>query len=118
MVGTWEELAFWLPEADDVQTLVAQLNDYGLQMVVVKQGERGAVGAGWERPGGRVTTVSIDNARVIINANSVGAGDTLNGRLLYELCCGQPLANALEMAVTTATAVVAKGEGVLGLVDD
>jgi sugar/nucleoside kinase (ribokinase family) len=117
LIGTWEELAFWLPEADDAQALAACLTEYGPLMVVIKQGEYGAVGASCSQSGGLVTSFNVD-AQFVANANSVGAGDTLNGQLLYELCHGQPLATALERAVVTATAVVAKGKGVLGLVLD
>jgi sugar/nucleoside kinase (ribokinase family) len=114
LIGTWEELAYWLLEAGDAQTLAERLTGYGPVMVVVKQGERGAVGVSRDQPGGPVARVNIA-VQVVANANSVGAGDTLNGRLLYELCRGQSLATALEQAVATATAVVAKGKGVLGL---
>jgi sugar/nucleoside kinase (ribokinase family) len=117
LIGTREEMAFWLPEAGDAQMLAARLTEYGPSMVVVKRGEHGAVGASHQQPGEPIVSVHVAS-EVVANANSVGAGDTLNGCLVYELCCGQPLAPALEKAVATATAVVTKGKGVLGLAVD
>jgi ribokinase len=117
LIGTQEELAFWLPQADDAPTLAVELSACGPRMVIVKLGEHGAVGADRTRPGDPPATINV-TTRAVRGANSVGAGDTLNGRLLYELCRGRPLAQALERAVATASAVVATGKGVLGLITD
>ena len=54
------------------------------------------------------------SAEKVENANSVGAGDTFNGRLLFGLCQKEGLRQAVGEAVRIASRVVGNGKGVLG----
>ena len=107
LVGTEEELTFWQP-ADSVEALAASLLDCGPPQVVIKRGGDGAQYA--ERAGahGQVSVTPV------AQANTVGAGDTFNGRLLYGLCQGESLAEATAAAAQLAATVVKNGRGVLG----
>jgi len=110
LVATEEELCTWHPAAEG-ETLAAQLLEKGPEFVVLKRGAEGATYAG--RNGER----GCFPAERIENANTVGAGDTFNGRLLFGLCRGELLGEGVEAAVRMATNVVRNGRGVLGALD-
>lgn len=107
LVGTEDELAFW-QTADCVEALAASLLDYGPAQVVIKCGSKGAHYAEHAGGHGQVSVTPV------AQANTVGAGDTFNGRLLYGLCQGESLAAATAAAAQLAAIVVKNGRGVLG----
>lgn len=78
--------------------------------VVVKRGPKGALWLARNRDD--TQEIPAPKVRVV---NTVGAGDTFNGALLAALVAGQPLARSLRQAATTASRVVASGQGVLGV---
>ena len=110
LVATEEELGHWLP-AGSTESLAEAALEAGPQWVVVKRGSLGAlfVSRAWES--GTVAAVPVEGR------NSVGAGDTLNGRLVHGLSRGESLADALAAAVGLATNTVRNGRGVLGAFD-
>ena len=107
LVGTEGELRVW-QEAEDPQELAVRILEMGPEIAVVKRGAEGAVFA--ESSG----TKGWLPAQKVENANSVGAGDTFNGRLLCGLCQREGLRQAVGEAVRIASRVVGKGRGVLG----
>jgi sugar/nucleoside kinase (ribokinase family) len=107
LVGTADELSHWCPVADPAK-LAPSLLALGPSQVVLKQG---AAGATWAAVGEAIGHGSTD---AVDAANTVGAGDSFNGRLLAGLCRGETLAQATQAAVTLATRVVRRGRGVLG----
>lgn len=107
LVGTEGELRVW-QEAQDSQELAVRILEMGPEIAVVKRGAEGAVFA--ESSGER----GCLSAEKVENANSVGAGDTFNGRLLCGLCQREDLRSAVGEAVRIASRVVGKGRGVLG----
>lgn len=106
LVATEEELQSWHP-AGDAQALAAQLLQQGPRQVVVKRGKEGAVCAG-EAGVKALPTTPVEGA------NTVGAGDTFNGRLVCGLCQGEGLEEAVRAALQLATQAVRNGRGVLG----
>lgn len=106
LVATEEELQIWHP-AGDVRSLAAQLLQRGPAQVVVKRGKEGAVCAG-------EAGVAVLPTSPVEGANTVGAGDTFNGRLVCGLCQGEGLEEAVRAALQLATQAVRKGRGVLG----
>ena len=110
LVATEEELSAW-HQAPGSEELAVQLLEAGPEKVVVKRGKEGAVYAGRNEGVGSLATEEVKNA------NSVGAGDTFNGRLLYGLCRGEGLEEGVAAAVHMATRVVRRGRGVLGALD-
>lgn len=110
VVATEEELAAWHP-APDPRSLAAQLLEAGPRWVVVKRGAEGAVWAGREEGSGCLPTERVEQA------NTVGAGDTFNGRLVFGLCRGEGLEEAVRQALRLATRAVRNGRGVLGALD-
>ena len=110
LVATEEELRDWV-EAGDAEDLAGRVLELGPDAVVVKRGPEGAVFAARDGETGKLSTERIDRA------NSVGAGDTFNGRLLYGFCCGEGLAKAVEEALRMATNAVRHGKGVLGALE-
>jgi len=109
LVATEEELRVWRPAAE-IRSLTGQLLDLGPSQVVVKRGKEGAVCA--DKDG-----VSSLSTTPVEGANTVGAGDTFNGRLLSGLCRGEGLEEAVGAALALATRAVARGRGVLGAFD-
>jgi len=107
LAGTQEELGFWM-DTEDVEELAEQILGTGPELVAVKRGAEGAVFA--TRAGEKGSLA----AEKVSQANSVGAGDTFNGRLLFGLCRGEGVETAVAAAVTLATQVVRGGRGVLG----
>ena len=79
--------------------------------MVVKRGSLGALFASRAGESGTVAAVPVEGR------NSVGAGDTLNGRLVHGLSRGESLADAVAAAVELATNTVRNGRGVLGAFD-
>ncbi len=110
LLGTVDELVHWRPAADPAE-LAASLLALGPSQVVVKQGAAGATWAAVDEGTGHWS------ADPVAAANTVGAGDSFNGRVLAGLCRGEPLAQATRAAVTLATRVVRRGLGVLGAFD-
>lgn len=110
LVATEEELQTWHPAAD-AQRLAGQLLDLGPSQVVVKRGREGAVYAGKAEGLGSLPTTRVEGA------NTVGAGDTFNGRLVCGLCRGEGLEDAVQAALQLATQAVRQGRGVLGALD-
>ncbi len=110
LVGTEDELAAW-QEADGVEDLAERVLDRGVGCVVVKRGGQGAYYAARDGVQGHA------RIEAIAGANSVGAGDSFNGRLLYGLCQQEPLDVAVQAAAELATRAVARGRGALGAVD-
>ncbi|MCC7265438.1 MAG: carbohydrate kinase family protein [Candidatus Latescibacteria bacterium] len=110
LVATEEELRQWWPAAD-AEVLAKELLDLGPAQVVVKRGPEGAVCG--EADGGvwRLPTTPV------AGANTVGAGDTFNGRLVAGLCRGEELRAATGAALQLATQAVRRGRGVLGALD-
>ncbi|MSR82826.1 MAG: carbohydrate kinase family protein [Candidatus Latescibacteria bacterium] len=106
LVATEEEFQVWHP-AGDTQSLAAQLLDFGPAQVVVKRGKQGAVCAS-------VADVAVLPTTPVEGANTVGAGDTFNGRLVCGLCRGEGLEEAVRAALQLATQAVRHGRGVLG----
>lgn len=106
LVATEEELQTWHP-AGDAESLAAQLLQLGPVQVVVKRGREGAVCADQ-------TGVAALSTTPVEGANTVGAGDTFNGRLVGGLCRGEGLEAAVRAALQLATQAVRKGRGVLG----
>ncbi len=109
LVATEEELAFWQPAAT-LEELATRVLACGPDSVVIKRGGDGAFYGSQGGEHGRVSVPRVDNA------NTVGAGDTFNGRLLYGLCREETLSTAVAAATHLATAVVKRGRGVLGIV--
>ncbi len=110
LVATEEELSHWLP-ADTPEELADAALETGPQWVVVKRGSRGALFASRAGESGTVPAVPV------YGTNSVGAGDTLNGRLVHGLSRGESLVDAVVAAVELATNTVRNGRGVLGAFD-
>jgi len=108
LLGTEEELLFW-QEAHSVEDLAERVLDRGLQRVVIK---RGAAGAFYAACDGSQGAVEVEEVKA---ANSVGAGDSFNGRLVYGLCRGEALGEAVHRAAELATRVVERGRGALGV---
>lgn len=106
LVATEEELLAWHPSAD-AQSLAAQLLQFGPPLAVVKRGKEGVVCA--DRDG-----VAVLPTTPVEGANTVGAGDTFNGRLICGLCRGEELEDAVRAALQLATEAVRRGRGVLG----
>ena len=107
LVATEEELGHWLP-AGPPEALAAAALESGPQWAVVKRGSLGALFASRAGESGTVAAEPVEGR------NSVGAGDTLNGRLLHGLSRGESLADAVAAAVELATNTVRNGRGVLG----
>lgn len=110
LIGTEEELLVW-QQADNVEDLAQRLLDRGLDRVVVKRGSAGAFFAGRDGEQGHVEVLPVSTG------NSVGAGDSFNGRLLFGLCQGEAFGRAVSAAADLATSVVKRGRGALGAVD-
>ena len=110
LVATEEELGQWLP-AGSPEALAGAALEAGPQWVVVKRGSLGALFASRGGESGTVAAVPVEGR------NSVGAGDTLNGRLVHGLSRGESLADAVAAAVELATNTVRNGRGVLGAFD-
>jgi len=110
LVATEEELRVWV-EAGDAEDLAEQVLDLGPDTVVVKRGADGAAFAARNGVKGRLPTERIDRA------NSVGAGDTFNGRLLYGFYCREGLEKAVGESLHMATNAVRNGRGVLGALE-
>lgn len=106
LVATEEELQTWHP-AGDAESLAAQLLQLGPAQVVVKRGKQGAVCAD------KMGVMTLPTTPVE-GANTVGAGDTFNGRLICGLCRGEGLEEAVRAALQLATQAVRHGRGVLG----
>lgn len=109
LVATEEELLAWCPAPDPVD-LATRLLAFGPEQVVVK---RGPAGAAWADAGGG----GLLPTTPVAGANTVGAGDTFNGRLVAGLCRGEALASAAAAALQLATEAVRRGRGVLGALD-
>lgn len=107
LIGTEAELSTWYA-GDSLEELVARLLARGPQGVVVKCGAEGAV---YGVANGKVERCPTEPVE---NANTVGAGDTFNARLLHGLAQGEPPGVAVAEAVCLATAAVKRGKGVLG----
>ena len=107
LVATEKELGHWLP-AGPPEKLAAAALEAGPQWVVVKRGSLGALFASRAGESGTVPAEPVEGR------NSVGAGDTLNGRLVHGLSRGESLAEAVAAAVELATNTVRNGRGVLG----
>ena len=105
---TQDELATW-EEGTDCEVLAAAILARGVKQVVIKRGRQGAYYA--ERGGVR-GFVAVE---CVENANTVGAGDSFNGRLVHGLCRGEEFAVAVTAAAVLAAEVVRGGRGVLGL---
>lgn len=110
LVATEEELGCWV-ETGAAEEMAGQVLELGPAVVVVKRGGDGAAFAARDGVKGALPTERIGRA------NSVGAGDTFNGRLLYGFCCGEGLAKAVEEALRMATNAVRHGKGVLGALE-
>lgn len=110
LIGTEEEFGPWHP-GPSAEDLAIGLSGLGPEWVAVKRGAQGAVFATREGASGRVA------ADVVRGANSIGAGDTFNGRLVHGLCCGEELAIAVAAAVALATRVVQRERGALGALE-
>ena len=110
LVATEEELGNWLP-AGSPEALAEAALEAGPRWVVVKRGSLGARFASRAWESGTVAAVPVEGR------NSVGAGDTLNGRLVHGLSRGESLAEAVAAAVELATNTVRNGRGVLGAFD-
>lgn len=110
LVGTEEELLVW-QQADNEEDLAERVLDRGVEVVVVKRGGAGAYFAARDGSQGHAVVQAIEAA------NSVGAGDSFNGRLLYGLCREERLGQAVRAAAELATRVVGKGRGALGAID-
>lgn len=110
LVATEEELAHWLGfgQGEDLASRALAL---GPEVVVVKRGAAGASFASRQGERGTLPAPQVERR------NSVGAGDTFNGRLLFGLRRGEPLAEAVAAAVQLATRVVGEGRGVLGALE-
>jgi fructokinase len=108
LVGTEDELLFW-QDAHGVEDLAERVLYRGLQRVVIK---RGAAGAFYAERDGSQGAVEVEEVKA---ANSVGAGDSFNGRLVYGLCRGEALGEAVYQAAELAKRVVERGRGALGV---
>lgn len=107
LAATEDELLAWLPGARG-QDVVAAALDAGAGLVVSKRGPAGAAYGTADGSHGEVATVPVPRR------NTVGAGDTFNGRLVYGLASGEALQKAVRASVALATAAVRTGRGVLG----
>jgi ribokinase len=110
LAATEEELASWVGSGD-CEALAEGALARGVGCVVVK---RGAEGAFYAERGGARGWVATEQVK---GANTVGAGDSFNGRLVYGVCAGEDFGRAVEAATLLATEVVRGGRGVLGLLD-
>ena len=110
LVATEEELQFW-QQGPGAEELALQLLEVGPEYVVVKRGAAGAAYAAKGKGSGLLPTDRV------ATGNTVGAGDSFNGRLVYEMCQGTSLGEAVGAAVATATRVVRQGRGVRGALD-
>ncbi|MEE3259607.1 MAG: carbohydrate kinase family protein [Candidatus Latescibacterota bacterium] len=108
--ATEEELAEW-EKGENCGTLAKGALARGVANVVIKRGGQGAFYARRDGGCGQVEVAAL------AGANTVGAGDSFNGRLVYGLCRGEELGVAVAAAVQLATRVVCGGRGVLGLAD-
>ncbi len=106
LIGTEEELLAWQP-ADDVEDLAERILDRGVECVVIKRGPLGALYAARDGLQGYAAVEEV------IAGNSVGAGDSFNGRLLYGLCREESVDRAVAAATNLATHVVRQGRGAL-----
>ncbi|MFT5087599.1 MAG: sugar/nucleoside kinase (ribokinase family) [Planctomycetota bacterium] len=79
--------------------------------MVVKRGPKGAFYAARDGSQGPVSVEEVSAA------NSVGAGDSFNGRLVYGLCRQENLSDAVFAAAQLATRVVQNGRGALGAIE-
>ncbi len=111
LIGTEDELAAW-QEADGVEDLAERVLDRGVECVVVKRGEEGAYYAARDGEQGHA------RVEALADVNSVGAGDSFNGRLLYGLCRQESLSVAVQAAADLATRAVRLGRGALGAVEN
>jgi sugar/nucleoside kinase (ribokinase family) len=109
LVATEEELLGWCPAAGAAE-LARHLRELGPSQVVVKRGREGAVCADKDKVAGLPTTP-------VERGNTVGAGDTFNGRLVWGLCRGEGLEEAVRGALELATRAVRNGRGVLGALE-
>ena len=110
LVATEEELAHWLPDKSGEALGEAALAA-GTDFVVIKRGPHGALYAAASGESGTVP------AEAASQSSSIGAGDALNGRLLYGLSTDEDLPTAVTAAVSLATDVVRRGRGVLGALE-
>jgi fructokinase len=110
LLGTEEELLHW-QEADSIEDLTERVLDRGVERVVVKRGPKGAFYAARDGSQGPVSVEEVSAA------NSVGAGDSFNGRLVYGLCRQESLSDAVFAAAQLATRVVQNGRGALGAIE-
>ena len=110
LCATEEELAEW-DTGRDCAALAEGVLAKGVSIVVVKRGGKGAFYATVDGRRGKVVVESV------AGANTVGAGDSFNGRLLHGLCEGEDLVGAVQAAADLATRVVRGGRGVMGLTD-
>lgn len=106
IVATEEELAHWVPDRSG-EAMGEAVLAAGPDCVVIKRGPKGALYAAASGESGTVPTEAVSRS------SSIGAGDTLNGRLLYGLSTGEDLTTAVTAAVSLATEVVRQGRGVL-----
>ena len=107
LVGTEDELMFWMPESS-IEKLATRLLECGPESVVIK---RGAGGAYYAAAGGQCGHVPVEEVE---HSNTIGAGDTFNGRLLFGLSQRESLPAAVVSATTLATRAVRNSRGVLG----
>ena len=107
--ATEEELASWFP-CHDIGSMADRCLERVLHGVVIKQGASGA--SFLSRDG--FDQVPTEPLQV---ANTVGAGDTFNARLVFGLASGESLADAVAQSVSLASKAVERGRGVLGLFD-
>jgi sugar/nucleoside kinase (ribokinase family) len=106
--ATEDELAAWV-KGPDCAALAEEVLLHGVAKVVVKRGGQGAFYADRDGRRGKVEVESV------AAANTVGAGDSFNGRLVFGLCRGEVLETAVNEAAALATRVVRGGRGVLGM---
>ncbi|MFH1569641.1 MAG: carbohydrate kinase family protein [Gemmatimonadota bacterium] len=111
LVGTGEELGHW-HRGDSPLALARGLCAAGPQVVVLKQGPEGATYATRSGDAGHQPAAPVPGA------NSVGAGDTFNARLVAGLSRGEGLAAAVGHVVSLATQVVRRGRGALGAFEE
>jgi fructokinase len=87
--------------ADSLDALAAALGQhFGLELVLVTRGERGAVA--WV-PGGVVHTVRPEASIEVVD--TVGAGDAFTSVVIYGLVSGWPMPATLERALSFANAI-------------
>ncbi len=104
LVATEEELAQWLPD-ECGEALAGAVLAAGPDCVVIERGAQGALYAAASNESGTVPTEAVSQS------SSIGAGDTLNGRLLYGPSTGEKLPTPVTAALSLATKVVRHGRG-------